>query len=69
MEIQTKKMICRDGKQVIYHNLGTGTAKLNVPYLLYIQHKIDQLKKYMKCKEITMIKSDQYIDLTSDKNY
>ncbi len=65
-KIKKRNMICN---KTIYHNLGTGSAKLELSYLLYIQHKIDQLKKYMKCKEITMIKSDQYIDLTSDKNY
>ncbi|MCP4114204.1 MAG: hypothetical protein GY737_02170, partial [Desulfobacteraceae bacterium] len=38
------------GQQVIYHNLDTGIAKLPFIYLMYIQQKIDQLEKYLKCK-------------------
>ncbi len=50
------KTFCRNGEQIIFHNLGTGIGKLGIEYLLYIQHKIDQLKKYTKYKKFTMIK-------------
>ncbi|MCP4052080.1 MAG: AAA family ATPase, partial [Mesoflavibacter sp.] len=46
---------CYKGQQVIYHNLGTGIAKLPFKYLMYIQQKIDQLEKYLKCKKIEVI--------------
>ncbi len=47
--------LSQSGTQLIYHNLGTGLAKLDIQYLLYIQNKIDQLKTYIGCNKIPII--------------
>ena len=43
-----KKRYYKDGKQIIFHNLGTGIASLPFKYIAYIQLKIDELKRYAR---------------------
>eukprot|EP01084_Bolivina_argentea_P312337 540738_1 len=45
---KNKHRYFRYGKQVIFHNIGTGIASLPFDFLKYIQTKIDELKKIAK---------------------
>ncbi|MCP4117428.1 MAG: hypothetical protein GY737_18950, partial [Desulfobacteraceae bacterium] len=59
---------CHEDEQVIYHNLGTEIANLPFIYLMYIQQKIDQLKKYLKCKKIEVIQCYGNDDIYNNNN-
>eukprot|EP01084_Bolivina_argentea_P237629 399320_1 len=45
---QNQNRYCDNGKQIIFHNLGTGIAQLPFGYIEYIQYKIDELQKYAR---------------------
>ncbi len=55
-DIQNKRIsYYSNGKQVIYHNIGTGIANLPISHLLYIQSKINELTKHTRTTTITNI--------------
>eukprot|EP01083_Nonionella_stella_P216527 778195_1 len=51
------KTVDNQKKQVIFHNIGTGIAKLPLNYIEYIQLKCDELKRYAQSS-----KTVQYYD-------
>ena len=43
-----RKKYYKNGKQIIFHCLGTGLANLQYEHLAYIEQKIDELKNYAR---------------------
>ncbi len=55
IDANPESYLSQSGTQVIYHNLGTGLAGLDIQDLLYIQNKIDELKTCIGCNKIRII--------------
>ncbi len=55
---ENKNIFFEDGKQIIFHNIGTCMAQLQSEYVQYLQLQINEVKKYSNNNEI--IKRDYY---------